>query len=184
MWIQCKHCPDIVSTSRGTASVVQPLGLKWKGASIWVPTCSLIEMLYCFKLLQLQQKTAHMRDEAVHGVVCSLTDRALPAMFFCLEVPCVWPPERMISRPNTLILLRKWVSQINETHGAVKKRGGVRLSVVYPFKSTSSHISHGGIVEWGEMSAFRLEIRHSSRQSACGVAVRTECQCYKNKDKH
>ena len=47
--VKCKHTFQDVYTSSGIASVVQPLGLKWKGASMWVPTCSLIEMLYCFK---------------------------------------------------------------------------------------------------------------------------------------
>ena len=45
--IICLHPWKIfASTSRGILSVVQPFGLKWKGASMWVPTCSLIEMLY------------------------------------------------------------------------------------------------------------------------------------------
>ena len=48
-------------------------------------------------------------------------------LLFCLVCSCQNEPERMIARPNTLVILRKWVGQIYQTHNAAKEGGGRSL---------------------------------------------------------
>ena len=131
-----------VSTSRGIASVVQPLGLKWKGASMWVPTCSLIEMLYWVSnFISLKKaKMAHMGNEAVHRVVCPLTDCALPRNIFVSSLIARiylkgWLPGQILLSSSE----SGWVRSIRAM--VVPKRVVGGLLSVYTFKSTWSHIA-------------------------------------------
>ena len=48
-------------------------------------------------------------------------------LLFCLVYSCQNQPERMIARPNTLVILRKWVGQIYQTHNGAKEGGGRSL---------------------------------------------------------
>ena len=83
----------------------------------------------------------------------------------------------MIAGPNTLIILRKWVGQIYQTHG-VAKEGGRYTAVCVCLWCT--HIQkvldrislHCGIVRKVGKSAFRLEARQNYCQGVYIVAVR------------
>ena len=97
---------------------------------------------------------SHMGNEAVHRIVCSLTDCALPRNIFFIFFYCLNLPERMIARPNTLIMLREWVGEIYQTHGG--GRCLLVLCVCTHSKVLDDRISllHGGIVGKGGRSAF------------------------------
>ena len=151
--VECRHLHfpfanmGRVSTSRGIASVVQPLGLKWKGASMWVPTCSLIEMLYWVSnFISLKKANmAHMGNEAVHRVVCPLTDCALPRNIFVSSLIARiylkgWLPGQILLSSSE----SGWVRSIRPM--VVPKRVVGGLLSVYTFKSTWSHIA--AVARW------------------------------------
>ena len=67
--------------------------------------------------------------------VCQLKQSTDDIQHCLVIVLCLKSPERLISRPYALVILRKWVGQIYETHAAAKE-GGRYTTVVYTFKST------------------------------------------------
>ena len=79
----------------------------------------------------------------------------------------------MIAGPNTLIILRKWVGQIYQTHGVAKEGGRYTAVCVCTKSKVLDPISlHCGIVRKVGRSAFRLEARQNYCQGVYIVAVR------------